>query len=140
LARVPRNRILEQDAWEYFVQAGEGNAPEWTRDIQKRRAVLSYPGFCERVDAVYNKGIGRYLLTVGHGHGGAWSIFDAPEPWGPWTVAFHTSNWGLGSTHGYRLTTKWMSANGRTMWLVFSGAHSAEPNYDAFCLRRMEIE
>jgi hypothetical protein len=55
-------------------------------------------------------------------------------------VAYNTSDWGLGRTHGYRLSSKWTSRDGGTMWLVFSGARSAaEPNYDAFCLRRFTI-
>jgi hypothetical protein len=141
LARVPKNRIRQKESWEYFAGHNTAGSPQWTRDIARRGHVLAYPGMCERVDAAYNAPLGRYLLTVSHGHNGAWSIFDAPEPWGPWTVAFHTGNWGLGRTHGYRLSTKWMSRDGRSMWLVFSGARSAvEPNYDAFCLRRFEIE
>jgi hypothetical protein len=109
--------------------------PVWTKQFAERGAVFTYPGHCQRVDAVYNPGLRRYMLALGYNHAGGWGIYDAPEPWGPWTTAFHTENWGLGGTHGYRMPSKWISADGRTMDLVFSGVKP----YDAFCVRRMQL-
>jgi CubicO group peptidase (beta-lactamase class C family) len=136
LARAPKDRIRDQDAWEFFVRLDAAGRPEWTRDIARRGHVFRYPANVQRVDAVYNPGLRRYMLALGYGHRGGWGIFDAPEPWGPWNTAFHTPYWGLGETHGYRLPSKWISADGRVMHLVFSGV---TPN-DAFCVRRMTLE
>jgi CubicO group peptidase (beta-lactamase class C family) len=141
LARVPKGRVQEEDAYEFFVRMYEDGRPAWTSEISQRGAVFAFPGRCQRVDAVYNAGLRRYLLALGYGHDGGWGLFDAPEPWGPWTTAFHTSYWGLGDTHGYRLPSKWISPDGRTMHLIFSGR--GRPNgalYDAFCLREMVLE
>jgi CubicO group peptidase (beta-lactamase class C family) len=135
LARVPRNRVREREAYE-FLAGSSGHEPRWTRDITARGHVFTYPGHCERLDAVYDAGIRRYLLAVSFGHGQGWGIFDAPHPWGPWTTAFITHDWGLGDTHGYRLPSKWISPEGKTVWLVFSG----RKENDAFCVRRMTIE
>src|SRR5882672_4136217 len=33
-------------------------------------------------------------------------------------AAFITRDWGRGDTHGYRLPTKWISPDGREMYLV----------------------
>jgi hypothetical protein len=126
LARVPKERIREKEAYAFFVRDGE-----WSMNIQQRGATFAYPGHCQRLDAVYDKGIGRYLLAVSYGHGKGWGIFEGVEPWGPWRVAYSTSDWGLGETHGYRLPAKWMSADGRSGWLVFSGTKGN----DAFCAR-----
>jgi len=52
---------------------------------------------------------------------GGFAIFDAPEPWGPWTTAFFTEEWDAGPGETSSLPTKWMSADGRTVHLVFSG-------------------
>jgi hypothetical protein len=134
LARVPRARIREQGAYEFFVK--RESEPIWSKRIEERGGVFEYPGHCERLDAIYNRGLGRYLLTVSYGHGHGWGLFDSPSPWGPWTTAFSTTDWGLGDTHGYRLPTKWIADDGRTMWLVFSGRQEN----DAFCLRRMQID
>lgn len=139
LARVPRDRIRERGAYEFFVRLGPRGEPEWTRDISRRGLVFQYPGRCRRLDAVYNAGLGRYLLAVAYDHDGGWGLFDAPEPWGPWTTAFHTPYWGLGQTHGYRLPSKWISWDGRTMYLVFSGRRHNGRLWDAFCVRRMTL-
>jgi len=55
---------------------------------------------------------------------GGFGIYDAPEPWGPWTTAFYTEEWDVGPGESSSLPTKWMSADGRTMHLVFSGNDS----------------
>ena len=137
LARVPKDKLRERGAYEFFAGFDGKGRPAWTADVARRRPMFEYPGRCERTELIYNAGLRRYLLTVGYGHSRAWGMFDAPEPWGPWTTAFHTEDWDLGeSTHGYRLPTKWISADGKTMWLLFSGLKQ----YDAFCVRRMQIE
>lgn len=132
LARVPKARVTERAAYEFY--AGE---EKWTRDMARRQPVFRFPGHCERTDAVYHPGLKRYLLTVSYGHDGGWGIFDAPEPWGPWTTAFHTAQWDLGKTHGYRLPSKWVQ--GSNMYLVFSGVRGKGMHYDAFCVRRMRL-
>jgi hypothetical protein len=80
-------------------------------------------------------GLGRYLLALSYNHAGDWGLFDAPEPWGPWTQVPGVESWGIAGTHGYRMPIKWMSRNGQEMTLVFSGVR---PN-DAFCTRVMRF-
>jgi CubicO group peptidase (beta-lactamase class C family) len=138
LARVSRKRIRERAAWEFF--AGYADDPHWTRDIGNASPVFSYRGHCQRTDAVYHPVLKRCLLAVGYGHNGGWGIYDAPAPWGPWSVAFHTEYWGLGGTHGYRLPAKWISGDGHTMQLVFSGVQYNGVLYDAFCVREMKLD
>jgi hypothetical protein len=137
MGRVPKGRIRERAAYEFFERLDGGRAI-WTRDIARRGPVFQWPGHCQRLDAVYHPGLKRYLLALAYNHSGAWGIFDAPEPWGPWTTAFHTNDWGLGPTHGYRLPAKWI--DGDRMYLIFSGARTAERNFDAFCVRGMRLE
>jgi len=133
LARVPKERLRDREAYEFYAGAG----PVWTKDIAARKRVWEFPAHAQRVDAVYHTGLKRYLLAVGYDHSGAWGIFDAPAPWGPWTTAFHTNDWGLGNTHGYRLPAKWI--DGERMQLVFSGSVQTKPDYDAFCVRGMRL-
>ena len=133
LARVDKARIRERDAYEFFSGYSESGQPQWSRAIEKRRPVFQYPGHCQRVDAVYNSGLRRYMLAVGFNHESGWGIFDAPTPWGPWTTVFHTSHWDAGPTHGYRIPAKWISPDGKSMTLVFSGLKQN----DALCIRKM---
>jgi hypothetical protein len=135
LARVPAGRIRERAAWEFFEQIDAYGNPVWTPDIHRRGAVFRYPANCQRVDVVYDPGIKRYLMALAYDQEGGWGLFDAPEPWGPWTTIIHR-DWDIPGTHGYRLPAKWISPDGLTLTLVFSGV---KPN-DAFCTRTMMLE
>jgi hypothetical protein len=128
LARVAKGRIRDRSAWEFYAGLDAQGGPVWDREM--REAVFSYPANCQRVDAVYDAGLKRYLLAVGYDHSGGWGLFDAPEPWGPWTTVMHRE-WDIAGTHGYRLPAKWISRDGLSLVLVFSGV---KPN-DAFCSR-----
>jgi hypothetical protein len=139
LARVPANRIRERAAYEFLERVTGGKAV-WTRDIDSRGPVFQFDGHCQRADVVYSPLLKRYLLALGYNHKGGWGLFDAPEPWGPWTTAFHTDYWGLGGTHGYRLPAKWIGPNADRMTLVFSGVALPDTTYDAFCVREMTFQ
>jgi len=137
LARVPKDRVSDRGAYE-FLGAVEGNQPYWVGNIGERTAVFSHRGRCYRSSVSYHAPTKRYLwvqiLPGGETrfHGG-FGIYDAPEPWGPWTTVFFTENWDVGPGENAHLPTKWMSADGRTAYLVFSGD-------DAFSVRRVEFE
>ncbi len=128
LARAPRKRLREKSAWEFWADG------RWSANIDERRPVLRYEGHCERVDAVWHPGLRRYLLAMGYNHASGWGLYEAPEPWGPWRVAFHTERWDLEETHGYRLPSKWIGEGGR-MYLIYSG----RGREDAFCVRGLTL-
>jgi CubicO group peptidase (beta-lactamase class C family) len=136
LSRVPKDRLRERDAYEFFARLDADGRPVWTRNLAERGPVFRFAGHCQRVDAVYNPLLKRYLLALGYNHKGGWGLYDAAQPWGPWTTVFHTDYWGLGGTHGYRLPSKWIGPRADEMTLVFSGV---APN-DAFCVRKMKLE
>jgi hypothetical protein len=52
---------------------------------------------------------------------GGFAIYDAPEPWGPWTTAYFTEAWDVGPGETGSFPTKWMSADGRSVALVLLG-------------------
>jgi hypothetical protein len=64
---------------------------------------------------------------------GGFGIYDAPEPWGPWTTVFYTEQWDVGPGESSSLPTKWMSGDGRTVHLVFSAE-------DSFSVRRATLD
>ena len=125
LMRVRRDRITDRGAYEFFAGLGTGSRPTWTQDPAKRRPVFQDPngvGWC--VSVSYNAGLRRYLLCTEHAESfqGNLGIFDAPEPWGPWTTVGYYSNWGgFGSTFFWNFSNKWLSAEGRRFTLIFTG-------------------
>jgi hypothetical protein len=52
---------------------------------------------------------------------GGFGIYEAPEPWGPWTTVYFTPKWDVGPGETSSFPTKWMSPDGTTAYLVFSG-------------------
>lgn len=126
LARVPKSRIRERAAYELFTGLDPAGAPLWTNDIAQRGAVFTHAARCYRSGITYNAGLRRYLWcqTLPGGdprfHGGL-GIYDAPEPWGPWTTVFYTEDWDVGPGETSSFPTKWMSRDGKTVYLVFSG-------------------
>jgi CubicO group peptidase (beta-lactamase class C family) len=137
LARVLKESLREREAYEFFVALDAAAQPRWTRDIAARGAVFSNPGACYRSGITYNAGLKRYLwCQIGPGSDtrfkGGFAIYDAPEPWGPWTTAFHTDAWDTGPGESSSLPAKWMSADGRIVHLVFSGD-------DHFSVRRATV-
>ena len=137
LARAPKDRIADRAAYEFFRSIGAKGTPEWTNDIDQRGAVFTHPGRCYRCSVTYNAGLKCYLLcqTIPGGDTrfeGGFGIYDAPEPWGPWTTVFFTEKWDVGPGETSSLPTKWMSGDGKTVHLVFSGD-------DCFSVRRATL-
>jgi hypothetical protein len=126
LARVPKDKLRRRDAYEFFVKLDAAGPAVWSKDIRARGGVFASPGACYRLGVSYNAALQRYLLCMtGAGNdtrfAGGFGIYDAPEPWGPWTTVFFTDHWDVGPGETSSLPTKWMSPDGRSVHLVFSG-------------------
>lgn len=141
LARVAKDKIRDCSAYEFFQGLLDSKEAQWTKEIAQRGAVFEHLGKCYRSGITYNAGLKRYLWcqvfpASTHAEGprfqGGFGIFDAPTPWGPWTRAFMTEAWDVGPGETSSLPTKWMSADGHTMHLVFSGD-------DHFSVRRGRV-
>ncbi|MBM4028340.1 MAG: DUF4185 domain-containing protein [Planctomycetes bacterium] len=143
LARVPKDRIfVGRDAYEWFTGLSAGQ-PTWG-PLADKKPVFENPegtGWC--VSVIYNPGLQRYLLATEHtiSHAGVMSLFDAPEPWGPWTtVQYWTESDRFGRTRPgstldwadnvffFSFAPKWFSEDGRTFTLVFTGSGSGKNN------------
>ena len=141
VARAPRGRLADRAAYEFFAGLDAAAKPRWTPDIERRGAVFWFPGNCGRSGITYHPALQRYLWCQtlpgstdpqGARFQGGFGIYDAPEPWGPWTTAFYTPAWDVGPGDTSVLPAKWMSTDATTMHLVFSGN-------DAFSVRRATL-
>ena len=144
LMRAPRDQMTERENWEFFVKRDERGEPVWSRDIEKRGGVFQHRDACLRSAITYNAGLKRYLwwqaIPQPPGHRdrgdtrfeGGFGVYDAPEPWGPWTTAFFTGKWDTGPGEHGDFPAKWMGEDGRTLHLVFTGE-------DSFSVRRARI-
>src|SRR5439155_11871664 len=64
LARVPKDRIRDRAAYEYFRELGTAGAPVWTRDIRERGGAFVNLGKCYRVTVSYKEGLKRYRFCL----------------------------------------------------------------------------
>jgi CubicO group peptidase (beta-lactamase class C family) len=137
LARVPKDRIRDRTAYEFFAGRGGDDRPAWTKDLYRRAGVFSSPGRCWRSSISYSPALKRYLwVQILPGHDprlqGGLGIYEAPEPWGPWTTVYFAADWDVGPGETAGFPTKWMSADGCTLHLVGSGN-------DGFSVRRATL-
>ncbi|MCK5802894.1 MAG: DUF4185 domain-containing protein [Lentisphaeria bacterium] len=147
LFRVPKTRLPDRKAYEFFAGLNSAGAPQWTADIAKQKPVFKDPNGTEwGATCVFHPVHKRYLLAVRHsGESGEWGLFDAPEPWGPWsTIAYGKDipEWvGTPDPKGtgrnppawmHTFPAKWMSPDGKTMWQISDRS-------DVFNLVKVEI-
>ena len=124
LTRVPVDQIKEHTAYEYFRGTNSNGESTWTAKSDKAEIVFNDHN-CDGIGSVvYAPALKRYLLASFHGGPGQLGVFDAPNPWGPWTTVCYYENFGgMGATGEGLVCTfppKWMSADGLTLWCIFS--------------------
>lgn len=145
LLRAPKDKLTQRESWEFLVKLDAKGQPVWSRDIHARGAVFEHRDACLRSAMTYCAPLRRYLWWqhlpqppgASNDRGdtrftGGFAIYDAPEPWGPWTTAFFTGQWDTGPGEHGDFPSKWMSADGLTLHLVFSGD-------DAFSVRQAKL-
>ena len=141
LMRAPKSQLMDKSAYEFYRGTNETGSPLWTKDVRERQPVFSNPQKCRRSSISYNAGLGRYLWVqplplsgdVDTRYRGGLGIFEAPEPWGPWKTVYYSEKWDTGPGDLACFPTKWMSEDGKTLYLVFAGD-------DSFSLRKVTLE
>ena len=100
LGRVPRDRICNAAAWQWVTAFDTSGGPVWTDSLQDSAPVLTHAGYLGAMDMVYVASIERYLLFGWHfkakanpHEGSELIVYDAPNPWGPFTIAHHDDPW-----------------------------------------------
>jgi hypothetical protein len=144
LARV-RPADLQKDPrtpgiYEYYA----GRGPLWSTGASMARPVFLDPGGRSLTHVIYNPGLRRYIASAQGPSVRETGLFDAPEPWGPWSTISYDQNWGgFGDREslGIDFPTKWISRDGKTMWAVFSGGRlqPGDDVLDSFNLVKLTI-
>ncbi len=137
MARVPRQRITDQDAYQFFAGMNSHGQPKWSSKVEDRSGVFRHAGRCYRSGLSYHAKLNRYLWVQVIPGGdtrfkGGLGIYDAPAPWGPWTTVYFSEKWDMGPGETASVPAKWLDAERMTMHLVFSGD-------DYFSVRRAQL-
>lgn len=165
MARVAKNQILDRSAYEFFVSRNDNNAPTWSRDIDARGVMHTFPGgwvntkfhpYAWHPSVVYNAPLDCYMMAnwgMASAADGMW--FDRPsylgfwvadQPWGPWRQIHEELTWtplGDAAARAYQpqIVPKWIAQDGRSFWLVwtdFQLQHNQRPNY-CYNLQRVDL-
>jgi hypothetical protein len=153
LGRVPQDRILVREEWEFFKGTINGG-PVWDKDGKEAQPVFEYYNMTGENHVSYNKGLKRYIMgnysfLDADGNpmpyhqnwpDSTWrsqlTLFEAPEPWGPWSLFYRDDNWGQYGGYQPNFPTKWMSKDGKIMWMVSSGSYD---DYN-FTIQKLMVE
>lgn len=146
LARVHKQSLFEgRESYQWFSGMNDGQ-PRWGHLEDKQPVFEDAAGVGWCMSAVFHPGLNRYLLCTEHtrSHAGFIGIYDAPEPWGPWTtVARWTPENRFGEhREGSDLDWKfnvffvafppgWLSQNDPSFTLNFTGSGGGSDN-DSF--------
>lgn len=122
LIRVDQKQLDQKSAYRFFAGLDAAGQPRWTSDSAARQPVWQdAAGGTHRMAVSYNTPLRRYLLTsIGIDRVGAMAVYDAPEPWGPWTTVYrerNTERWGS-KTILFTFANKWLSGDGRRFVVV----------------------
>jgi hypothetical protein len=153
MMRVPSGSILTQSAYQYYAGLDNNGKPIWTTNTSLVKPIFSDRN-ANKTDAhgvsyvmaeglgqpVYNSVLGRYIAPAVSGDLGQTSFYDAPNPWGPWTVIQYnnvniavedgnnlpTGGWGHFGVAtpgglGVNGVAAWTSSDGKTVYFTFSG-------------------
>lgn len=160
LARVHKTKVQDRSAWRFWSNG------TWNADITTKTPVLhdDRRRYVDRRDGnaggltvttqggvLYNHRFRRYIYTSWTNP--TWEFYEAPKPWGPWR-RFLCHQWGLvpwtfatdpnpkNGGYGTSIPAKFVSEDGRTMWVQsnwWTGQFpTPEANYN-FNLRRLKV-
>ena len=133
LARVKPSpeTINNAAAYAFFAGHDAGGQPVWTRDFKAIKPLIDWNNNCGCVTATYNAALRKYLMCVTDG----WPtcgimnsyILEADRITGPWRLVSYLKEFGQ---QGYFLNfpSKFISADGRTAWLCYSGNFARDWN------------
>jgi hypothetical protein len=157
ILRVPIGKIRQEI--EYVLFSGAGRAFDFvgTGDKPGDKPPPDFEGPGEFfgdtngvaiAGIVYNPGLKRFLLTCYHTGPGQLGVFEGENLRGPWRTIAYYENWGGMGTEGEGLSCefpqKWMSADGLTLWCIFSaygdGAKKGIKAHDRFNLVRAKLK
>ena len=158
--RVPKDRILDRSAYEFFVSCSGGGSAIWSRDIEKRGVVhtfdqCNWPWTCWHPSVVYNAPLEVFMMvnwSMGNDSDGPsldkpsyLGFWVADKPWGPWTQVHEETEWMPGGDNQARayqpqIAPKWIAQDGRSFWLVFSDFQSVDGAYPYYCFNCQKVE
>jgi hypothetical protein len=132
LARIKRTDLpaLDKTKTQFYAGGDPMKDVSWSSDIDQSTPIYSQPEKQSGMGIVYNKTLGRYLMTSFTSD--SWTtppvqstlrILEGPHPWGPWALI---ADENVNNKEGDNLTWQFLcpsltSGDGTKMWQTVSG-------------------
>jgi hypothetical protein len=156
MLRVPKQRVMDRSAYEFFAGRSQEGTATWTQDISRRAPVHTFPlGWVSGkmlggepcgwwTAAVYNPALNLYMLVAqgtAQGVTGGWmgkpsylGVWVSQTPWGPFEQVHEEEAWTPENDpycRGFapQIPPKWIAPDGKSFWLVWTdlGSKSSKP-------------
>lgn len=130
LARVTPSpqTINDLKSYEFFAGHDDRGMPRWSSDFSEIRPLIEWNNHMGCVTATWVPGLQKYLMCVTDG----WPsvsrmdsyILEADELTGPWRMVSYLKDFGQ-QAYFLNFPSKFLSDDGRTLWLCYSANFSA---------------
>ena len=132
MTRVEKNKIMDKDSYQWFTGLDANNQPGWG-SMADRKSVFSKKILSWTPIAVsYNAPLKKYIFATLHGQTsvpmcGSYSaskgisFYESDRPWGPWRTIKVIPIFAEEKLYFWNIPTKWISSDGKSMWLVYTG-------------------
>ena len=150
---TPEN-INDMSKYEFFAGHDRENKPRWTRDFAELKPVMEWNGNAGCVTMTWNHPLKKFFLCVTYGYkvgGGGKTDYDtyileSDIITGPWKIVSYLNSFGP-QAYFVNLPSKFISKNGKTMWLCYSANWSRRKEKGnppgskyALCLQEIQLE
>lgn len=136
MARVPKGKVQDRGAWEFYAGSNDRGKPSWTSKIAERKPVLTderrlyaqtYGTNASNLSVISQGGVTylakqkRYVYTSWTEY--TFEFYESPTPWGPWkhflSKDFGGYPWSTSKYGGYGVTipSKFVQPDGKTMYV-----------------------
>lgn len=125
--------INDPKAYEFFAGHDRQGQPQWTRDLAQSKPLLEWNNNMGCVTATYVAPLKKFVMCVTDGGNTCARmntyLLEADTLTGPWRLVTYLQDFGE-QAYFVNLPSKFISADGRTAWLCYSGNFAPDWNGD----------
>ncbi len=150
---TPSN-INDKSKYEFFGGLDSGGKAIWADDFSKIKPLIQWNDNCGCVTATYNAPLKKYFMCISYGgkRGGGGKtdydtyVLESDALTGPWRMVTYLKSFGP-QAYFVNLPSKFISKDGRTMWLCYSANWSRQKDKGkpkgsryALCLQEIQLK
>lgn len=119
------------EAYEFYAGRDSEGQPRWTKDFRSIQPLLEWNNNMGCVTATFIAPLKKYILCVTDGGNTCARMhtyfLEADALTGPWRLVAYLKNFGE-QAYFVNIPSKFVSADGRTAWLCYSGNYATDWN------------